>query len=101
MLRMVAVGICLLALLSPCVGLAVVDDKDIGVDSIGRDGSARYLKQAYATKDASFQRRVQSKAEYGRFRKQVRMHTETRGGAFAGHIPEHLFEHVAMERTEL
>lgn len=37
------------------------------------------------------------KQEYAELRAKIKEHTEVRGGAFAGKIPEHLLEHFAKD----
>lgn len=43
------------------------------------------------------QKQHHSRQEYFKFRQQLRQHTETKGGAYVGHIPEHFLDHLGME----
>jgi hypothetical protein len=98
MMKSLSAGLIFFAFLSPCIGLAVLDDKEryhpLGTEEETSLAGRGVPAHAGA---ASVQQRHQSRQEYLKFQKNVREHAAATGGAFVGHVPDHVLEHLATE----
>lgn len=92
----------LMCCILPCIGLQVKDD---GVVSLEGDVQQRFIgpleeyrprrSQGVHVGAEHLQQTQQSRLEHINWQQNVRKHAESTGGAFVGHVPVHILEHLA------
>ena len=90
----------------PCIGLQVLDDgvaavtlEDAGYkgDFVGprEEQRSSHISKGSHIGAEHVRQRQQSQLEHSKWQASVRKHVESTGGAFVGHIPDHVIEHLA------